>query len=267
MEFSNFYTVETLQCLNDLHDYGYPITQIDVDKVNRLISLMHQKRDNNETPAAGDIIAYTTRSGDYYRNAHIERMDDKEAYICLTANIPFCFDNKGKAGYDTEGGLWTQLEQKLPEPDGMQFKLFKTWGSRGRCKDGAVYFMATVRVWKYAEPEPLYEQYSTKDWAKYNISRLPDPEQKGEYFYTGDGFTLYSRRELDRLIEMLHGELFCGIYRNSLILWGYRMEWKLLTGQEWNRTDAETHLSFLGEQSVKIRTCHDTHTVFIYKRK
>lgn len=267
MEFSNFYTVETLQYLNDSHDYGYPVDQSDVDKVNRLISLIHKERNKDETPAAGDIIAYTTRGGDYYQNAHIERIDDKEAYICLTANTPFCFDNKGKAGYDTEGSLWTQLAPKQVEPNGIRSKLFKTWGSRGRCKDGAVYFMTTVRTWKYAEPEPLYEKYSTKDWAKYNIYRLPDPEQKGEYFYTGDGFTLYSREELDRLLEMLHGELFCGIYRNSFILWGYHMKWKLLTREEWNKTEAEMHLSFLGEQSVKIQTYDDTHTVFIYKRK
>lgn len=267
MEFSNFYTVETLQYLNDSHDYGYPVDQSDVDKVNRLISLIHKERNKDETPAAGDIIAYTTRGGDYYQNAHIERIDDKEAYICLTANTPFCFDNKGKAGYDTEGSLWTQLAPKQVEPNGIRSKLFKTWGSRGRCKDGAVYFMTTVWTWKYAEPEPLYEKYSTKDWAKYNIYRLPDPEQKGEYFYTGDGFTLYSREELDRLLEMLHGELFCGIYRNSFILWGYHMKWKLLTREEWNKTEAEMHLSFLGEQSVKIQTYDDTHTVFIYKRK
>lgn len=267
MKISNFYTVETLQSLQDSFDYGYPVTQSDVDKVNRLIALIHQEREGEKIPAAGDIIAYTTRSGDYYQNTHIERMDDKEAYICLTANTPFCFDNNGKAGYNTEGNLWSQLDFKLPQPDGIRLKFFKTWGHRGRCKNGAVYFMATVRMWKYAEPEPLYEKYSTKNWTKYSISRWPDPERKGEFYYIGDGFSLYSQRELDRLVEVLHGEIFCGIYRNSLILWGYRMEWKLLTGQEWNKIKAEAHLSFLGEATVKIRTCHDTHTVFIYKKK
>ncbi len=54
--------------------------------------------------------------------------------------------------------------------------------------------MAFVRSWKYTEPEPLYDRYTTRHWSKYLINRLPDPENKGEFFYMSEGFTLYSVR-------------------------------------------------------------------------
>ena len=82
-----------------------------------------------------------------------------------------------------------------------------------------------------------------------------------------EGFTLYSREELDRLTGILHGKLFDGIYSNSLVLWGYHMKWEILTEQEWNNTKAEIHISFLGESPVKIITCDDTHTITVYKKK
>lgn len=270
MELSNFYTIETLQYLNDSHDYGYPVSQSDVDKVNRLIALIHQQREGQgTTPEAGDIIAYTTRNGDYYPHAHIERMeiDDQEAAICLSPHTPFCFGNKGIAGYDTGGGPWTQLNPETVEPDGIRFKLFKTWGHCGRGRNGAVYFKTAVRAWKYAEPEPLFGKYTTRDWGRYFISRLPDAERKGEFTYKGEGFAVYSEEELGGLVEILHGELFDGIYSNSLVLWGYRMEWQFITEPEWNKVKAGLHLSFLGNSPVKIQTCHDTHTVIIYKKK
>lgn len=82
-----------------------------------------------------------------------------------------------------------------------------------------------------------------------------------------EGFTLYSREELDRLTGILHGKLFDGIYSNSLVLWGYYMKWEILTEQEWNETKAEIHISFLGKSPVKIITCDDTRTITVYKKK
>lgn len=267
MEFSNFYTVETLQYLNDSHDYGYPVNQSDTDKVNRLIAGIQQARDGHDRPVSGDVIEYTSRNGDHFNRAHIGRIKDAHLEICLSENIPFCYIRGKGTGYDIQEGIWTHPEKIVPEPAGIRIRLFKTWGHAGRCAHGSVYFKTFVRSWRYMEPGPLFGKYTTRDWAKYFICRLPDPERKGEFTYKGDGFTLYSRSELDRLVEILHGELFNGIYRNSLILWGYRMVWELLTEQEWNKVKAEMHISFLGDSPVKIRTCHDIRTVIIYKKK
>ena len=148
-----------------------------------------------------------------------------------------------------------------------QGKLFRTWGHAGKCANGEVYFTAFVRAWQYTEPEPLYGRYTTRNWSKYHINRQPDPEHDGEFFYMTEGFTLYSREELDRLTGILHGELFDGIHSNSLVLWGYHMKWEILTEQKWNNTKAEIHISFLGESPVKIITSDDTRTITVYKKK
>lgn len=267
MELTNFYTVETLQYLNDSHDYGYPVTQSDTDKVNRLIAAIRQERDGNERPVAGDMIEYTSRNGDFFNAAHIGRITGKNYEICLSGKTPFCYENENGAGYDIHEGIWTHPDKAVPEPAGIKAGLFRTWGHAGRCAHGLIYFKTFVRSWRYAEPNPMFGKYTTRNWTKYFISKLPDPERKGEFTYKSDAFSLYSTEELDRLVEILHGELFNGVYRNSLILWGYRMEWAFLTEEEWNAEKAGVHISFLGNSPVKIRTCHDTRTVIIYKKK
>lgn len=267
MEFSNFYTVETLQYLNNSHDYGYDVSQCDSDKVNRLISFIQKERDSHEEPVAGDMIEYTTRSGDYYRRAHIERIKDGYQEICLSPYVPFCYEGTEQASYDTSGGPWTHLDKVRLEPAGIKAKLFKTWGHCGRCANGAVHFKTFVRAWRYTEPEPLFGEYTTKKWAKYFISKMPDPEKPGEFAYTGDGFTIYSETEFNRLVQMLHGEVFDGVYRNSLILWGYHMDWKHLTAKEWNGIKASVHFSFLGTSPVKILTNQENHQIIIYKKQ
>ena len=153
------------------------------------------------------------------------------------------------------------------KPAGIREKQFRTWGHAGKCANGEVYFTACVRAWQYTEPEPLYGRYTTRNWSKYHINRQPNPEHDGEFFYMTEGFTLYSREELDRLTGILHGKLFDGIYSNSLVLWGYHMKWEILTEQEWHETKAEIHISFLGESPVKIITCDDTRTITVYKKK
>lgn len=266
MEYSNFYTVETLQNLNDAHDYRYDVSESDTEKVNSLISLIQKERENQKEPVAGDMIEFTTRSGDYYNRAHIERIKDGCLEICLSPHTPFCYDDVEQACYDTSGGPWTHLDNTKPEPARIKAKLFKTWGHCGRCASGAVYFKTFVRSWRYTESKPVFGGYTTKDWTKYFISKMPDPERPGEYTYISDGFTIYTDTEFNRLVQILHGELFDGIYRNSLVLWGYRMDWEFLTEEEWNRIKADVHFSFLGDSPVKIQTEQEKHQITIYKK-
>lgn len=134
MEFSNFYTLETLRCLNDAHDYGYDVSGEDTDKVNRLISFIQKERDSHEEPIAGDIIEYTTQNGDYYTRAHIERIKDGYLEICLSPHVPFCYEDTERASYDTSGGPWTHLDKVSLEPAGIRAKLFKTWGHCGQVR-------------------------------------------------------------------------------------------------------------------------------------
>ena len=46
MEFTDPYTVESLQCFNGFHNRGgYRVNQSDTDKVNRLIATIRQERE------------------------------------------------------------------------------------------------------------------------------------------------------------------------------------------------------------------------------
>lgn len=106
-----------------------------------------------------------------------------------------------------------------------------------------------------------------KEWTRYIIECQPDIEPADAFIYRNESFTLYSREELERLVGILHGELFNGFRPGLFILWAYRMEWKELPTWEWNMLKAETHLFFLGVSPVKIRTDHNGHTVTFYKKQ
>ena len=266
MKYGNFYDLESLTLLNRHEGCACSIKECDVEKVNRLISRMREDRERVSLPTAGDVVTYTTRGGDYYPQAHIERGDDREVHICLFPQTPFCHENEKCTGYNTEGGPWVITGPELLLPDGIRSKQFRMWGHTGRHRNGAVLFHTFVRAWKYTEPDPLYGKYTTKEWTRYLIECQPDIEPADAFIYRNESFTLYSREELERLVGILHGELFNGFRPGLFILWAYRMEWKELPTWEWNMLKAETHLFFLGVSPVKIRTDHNGHTVTFYKK-
>lgn len=265
---NDFYNMEELQNFCNLHNPGYRITERDVEKVNQLITRIRKDRTEDEEihPAIGDIVEYTTRSGEYYGRSHIEYIGDDSITVCLHPDIPFCHGDTNRIRYTTHGKSYSTLDRKNLEPAGTAPKEFRTWGHAGRNPRGTVHFQASVRMWRCVEPEPYFEGYTTQHWTSYLLEVYPDPEQKGECTYESDHFTLYSKEELETLVRTLHGKLFKGFYRSLLILWGYRMEWRELPLWEWNGLQAETRLSFLGTSPVKIRTDHHTHTVTIYKK-
>ena len=174
MEYSNFYDLKSLIRLNEREGCACSIEERDVEKVNRLISRMRKEREENPAPVAGDTVTYTTRGGDYYPQAHIERSDGREAQLCLLPRMPFCHEKEGRTCYNTEGGPWVTTDPGLLLPDGIRGKQFRTWGHTGRHENGAVLFRTSVRAWKYTEPEPLYGEYTTKEWTKYLIERRPE---------------------------------------------------------------------------------------------
>lgn len=266
MEFSNFYTEDSLKYLNAAYDDKHGITQKETDKVNEMIRLSRKGRKFSLLPREGDMVEYFPQNGDYFPQAHIETIKNGKATICLSSHAPFCYMENGKVCYNTDGGPWVQTPLSGLVPVGITARRFQTWGRKGRCKDGQVYFHTLVRSWTFHEPNPLYGEYTMKNWGKYLIEKLPDPEKKGEYAYRGDGFTLYSERELKELTDLLHGKVFNGLHRRSLLLWGYRMDWQSLTAEEWNTAEGQIRLSFLGNAPVKIQADHERHTLIIYKK-
>ena len=122
MKYGNFYDLESLTLLNRHEGCACSIKECDVEKVNRLISRMREDRERVSLPTAGDVVTYTTRGGDYYPQAHIERGDDREVHICLLPQTPFCHENEKCTGYNTEGGPWVITGPELLLPDGIRSK-------------------------------------------------------------------------------------------------------------------------------------------------
>ena len=122
MEFTDLYTVESLQCFNGFHYRRYRVNQSDTDKVNRLIVIIRQEREKNIGPAAGDIIEYTCRNGDWFQSAHIEEICDGHFKICLSGSIPFCYESGDGVGYNVHEGIWTYLKRAALRPAGIREK-------------------------------------------------------------------------------------------------------------------------------------------------
>ena len=58
------YDLDSLELAND--DFGYPITEKEVRKVNRMLELMENVRSRQMCPVEGDCVEFVTRSGDYF---------------------------------------------------------------------------------------------------------------------------------------------------------------------------------------------------------
>ena len=71
----------------------------------------------------------------------------------------------------------------------------------------------------------------------------------------------------EELAALLHGKIFDGLHRRSLVLWGYRMERIFLPAPEWNAAGGEIRLSFLGGMPAKIQTDHARHRLTICIKK
>jgi hypothetical protein len=168
------YTIETLKAINGSYDYEHRIIQSDVDKANMYVDIIQKSRTAHQIQV-GDIVELTTKHGSYYKNAHIEKYDveDDEWSVCEQPTTPFISDYKNNIRCSTSGGAWCSVPNNL-KIIGKRLKVFKDWGQCGACANGAVSFETEVNVWEYKQDEPLYGEYTTKDWRRHYISYSVD---------------------------------------------------------------------------------------------
>lgn len=218
---TNKYTENSLISLNGSYHYEHGIRQSDVDMANRYVRLIESTRSNRQ-PRNGDMIRLTTKHGDYYHYAHLEKLCNGGFSVCEQPYFPFIFPNPTKNGIScsTSGGAWLSIPPKALKYVGKEEKYFKDWGWRGARGNGAVCFKAMVNVWEYTEPNPVYDDYTTKDWRKIHLSKdVTSP--KPEYLYYGNGIAFRNQEELDEYISLFRGKLYTIYYPNSFDLWCY----------------------------------------------
>ena len=145
---------------NDILKYSrtyyaqHGITNADVLKANKLHDLIRATRLNNK-PMPGDIMICQGPAKTYH-NGHIDLLDlSLVAAIWTQPYTPFVFESTRTAldiHFDASGGYWLSIPKdklNLINHESRQIKLFKTWGHKGVCVDGAFTFPCKVNVWSY----------------------------------------------------------------------------------------------------------------------
>lgn len=178
------YTKARLEKINPayLSVYSHQIQQSDVQFANRCVKIMHKGLDA-EYPKVGDFIQYTTRDGVYYPHAHIDNIENGVASICLNAFVPFVAIKEGKIEYTSvSGGPWLQIPEttlRTLKKTGAESKWFRFFGSSGFCSHGAIDFEGYANCWEYKEPNPLFEEYSTKQYDRMVLRKI-----EGKWYIT-----------------------------------------------------------------------------------
>ena len=159
------YTLETLLPLNVSYDSDHGLTQEDVDMVNSLVEVIKSTR-SKHTPKIGDRVVYTQKGGEYHPHGLIEKKHEDKFYVCLDPFIPFVWESDTTIKVDVSGGPFYHADADKFKFIGWTEADFKEWGHCGATANGTVRFKAKVPLWAYSEPNPLYGDFTTKDWKK-----------------------------------------------------------------------------------------------------
>lgn len=206
----------------------YEIYETDEKMANRWIEIIEKTRDEKQ-PKNGDILRLTTKHGDFYRYAHIDKInDDGTAEICQNAYIPFIGrydENKNDITLSTSGGAWCSVPVKDLKYIKKEKKIFQDWGHCGACANGTIEFSVIVNVWEYKEPNALYDDYTTEFYDKQYIYFLTD-EQKEQrqtnYKILGDSKAWETFEEYEAYKKLYNGKEFKNDYNNNCVLFTYK---------------------------------------------
>lgn len=238
------YNIESLKAINPSYDYEHRVLESDVIKANKWVEIIEGNRNNN-FPCVGDIVEFTNKHGDYYRNAHVERIDgetEKELNICEQPYVPFVGMINNRFYTNTSGGAWTNIPKQL-KLIGKRPKLFKDWGHCGTCGNGAINFEAMVNVWEYIEPNRFYPEYSTKNHDKFYVTVLEKEEDRErhnyyKYLITTSGCTSHTAFKTDKQykawLKTFNGVEFGGYWENQKVVWSDKQINKYVPLEEYN---------------------------------
>lgn len=249
------YNIDSLIELNYSYDQEHRVTQSDVDKANKYVTLIESSR-SADTPKAGDMLRYTDNHGSYYSDAHIEYTREGICNICERPYVPFVSPSETMGiQCSTSGGAWYDLKAGELKYIGKQEKRFHDWGHCGPCANGTIHFIAEVSVWEYVNPLPLYEDFTTEKWRRLYINRFDEKDCKdhGKYLYEGDGVAFRTEEEFSKFIETYKGKVFKGHWPNQFVVWCYREAQKQVSQKEYYNLNLPLITIYCnGERSAKV---------------
>ena len=264
------HTLDTLLECNQSRS-SFSISQRHVDNVNRIIEVIEKSRTNAKIQI-GDIVEVTTKYGNYYENAHVDKYykDDSSWFICDHAN-PFVdlTEDKQNIICNTSGGEWRFVPKKL-KLIGNRLKKFTCWDPGGARADGSLTFQASVNVWEYKEENPMFGEYTTKDWEKHFISYCVDkfgnPMNGSLYRYFGDGIAFVDETEYTAWLKTYKGVEFKGDKDVATVVFCYREKDYLIPKDEWDILDLPKDTRYCnGVNLCKVKYDDDNHIVHVYR--
>jgi len=193
-----------------------------------------------------------------------------QANICENPSVPFAFLSKTKDNIkcNTSGGAWCNIPINL-KLIGKRKKIFKDWGHRGVCAHGAIKFEALVNVWEYKQPEPLYGDFSTKEYDKHYISYCVDSlgyPKDGIYRYLGNSIAFTRKEDYEAWRDTYRGVEFNGNWPNQTVVFIYKRIENLISEQKFESLDlpVDTRIQN-GIIKVKVRYDDVNHTITEYR--
>lgn len=230
------YNIGTLRPMNGSYDREHTLTERDVDTVNGMTALIEDTR--TDEPATGDRMLFTNRYGDYYPSALVEKRSGGELVVCEQPFVPFVFQSPDGISLSVSGGGFVGIPVHEPEYVGKTQGDFKLWGHKGSCGNGAVTFRAKVNLWEYAEPNPLYGDFSTKLWRKIHFYKSQHPACDG-YLYKDDNIYLPDEESFQQFLNTYCGTVFPGSMPNTYVVWCYREKFMGISRADWNSINEE----------------------------
>ena len=253
------YTIETLTELNPIFHNEHRVKQSDVDMANRYIEIIEKSRTDTEIQV-GDIIEFTTKYGDYYVNAHVEKFEtERNEWNICERGTPFILSSSAEDNIScsTSSGTWSYVPNSL-KLVGKRKKIFKVMGNYiATPAHGSINIEATVNVWEYKEPEALYGDCSTKDYDKYYLSYCVDSRDSpkdGIYRYLGNNIAFITTADYKLWRDTFKGVEFNGYSENQKVIFMYKRIEKLIPEQEYNALDLPVDTRVLnGIVRVKVK--------------
>lgn len=234
---SNKYNKESLIKLNPLYHYEHQVMDSDVEMVNTWVEFIESTR-SDQTPQIGDRLLFTSKHGNFSPKALIEKCDEDHLHIITSAFIPFVYkiQKENLLGLSTGGGGFESVPLNLKYVGKVQGD-FKDWGHCGSCGYGTIHFRAEVSQWEYAEPNPLYNGFSTKDWRKLYISK-PGTNFSTDYLYLGDGIAFRNENKFQEFLAKFKATTFQGHWTNQMVVWCYRHRENVVSKEKWDQIQA-----------------------------
>lgn len=249
---STKYSVQTLLPLNVSYDYEYRLNEKDVQNVNGIVEQLENER-LKTIPKPGDMVLYTSKHGDYLPDCLIECYDNLGIKVITMPCIPCVIKTASGLNCMPGRGSETYLSADKLKYVGKTRSLFKIYGTQGVCRDGFVHFYAEVNLWEYKEPDPLYGEFTTKDWGKIYLRKVNTENA----LYSSDKITFRDEDSFQRFLKAYQGKIFPGNYPDQIVVWCYKDVLKKIPVTEWEKVNAPEKKRQIGSQQILVKIVRD----------